>query len=208
MDKKIIKINFGCFSSGLPGWINVDKARKHIIISRIWGLPRLLYSLGFLKKYVYGYHVRGKFKNVFYGDARKRMRFRSNSVDYIYSSHMLEHIYPKEAVYFLSECRRVLKKGGVLRVVLPDLEAEAKVYLSSLGNPKAAEIFSDKVYATSFKEGRNNNHKWMYDQYSLSDILKRVGFSRVVLGKHGVGSFPDVGRLDAHEGSLIIEGVK
>lgn len=206
--KKIIKVNFGCFSSGLPGWISVDNARRHIVASKILGLPRFLYFLGLLKKSSYNLHAKGKFNNIVYGDATKKMKFESNSVDYLYSSHMLEHLYPRDAIYFLSECKRVLKKGGVLRLLLPDLEYEAKIYMKSLGNQNAANIFSWKVYANDDKSGYKNGHKWMYDKYYLKNILKKVGFEKVVCGKFKTGSFPDVDKLDSYKNSLIIEAIK
>ena len=191
-----------------PGWINIDNSLRHIVIGRIPFLPDILFKMGFLSKQFYIAHKLGKFKNVVYGDATKRMRFGSNSVDYIYSSHMLEHLYSKDAVYFLSECRRVLKKGGILRLLLPDLEVEAKTYLKSLGSSDVADVFCGKVYATSFKDGYKNSHKWMYDRFSLGRVLKGVDFSDVVIGKFREGEFPDVGKLDSHKGSLILEGVK
>ena len=43
-----------------------------------------------------------------------------NSVDLIYCSHTLEHLDEKSSHRFLRECYRILKKGGVLRVALPN----------------------------------------------------------------------------------------
>lgn len=59
------------------------------------------------------------------------------SVDVCYSSHMLEHLSPARAVAFVAECHRVLKPGGILRLVVPDLEGIARNYLVSLelGDP-------------------------------------------------------------------------
>lgn len=48
----------------------------------------------------------------------------------VYSSHFLEHI-PRDCVAsFLAECRRILAPGGVLRLVLPDLENLCRAYLA------------------------------------------------------------------------------
>lgn len=46
-----------------------------------------------------------------------------NSVDVIYSSHNIEHIYAHEVVVALKEFFRVLKPGGYLVVTCPDLQA-------------------------------------------------------------------------------------
>jgi hypothetical protein len=40
-----------------------------------------------------------------------------------YSSHVVEHLSPQEASAFFEEQYRVLRPGGVIRVVVPDLEA-------------------------------------------------------------------------------------
>ncbi|MFT6735317.1 MAG: putative SAM-dependent methyltransferase [Polaribacter sp.] len=58
--------------------------------------------------------------------------FADQSYDVVYHSHVLEH-FPKEAARtFLSQCNRVLKTGGILRAVVPDLESIVKCYLEKL----------------------------------------------------------------------------
>lgn len=58
--------------------------------------------------------------------------FPSDHFDVVYHSQVLEH-FPKENVpAFMAECYRVLRPGGVLRVVVPDLENNAKEYLRHL----------------------------------------------------------------------------
>jgi SAM-dependent methyltransferase len=56
--------------------------------------------------------------------------FAAAPFDLVYSSHFLEHI-PKPLVPgFLSECKRVLKPGGLIRLVLPDCEEMFSTYLA------------------------------------------------------------------------------
>jgi cephalosporin hydroxylase/predicted SAM-dependent methyltransferase len=62
----------------------------------------------------------------------------------VYSSHVLEHIPKDKAPAFIAECFRVLVPGGVLRIVVPDLETIARLYLKNLdaadaGDPEAAK---------------------------------------------------------------------
>tara|TARA_X000000950_G_scaffold288478_1_gene405457 strand:+ start:4046 stop:4870 length:825 start_codon:yes stop_codon:yes gene_type:complete len=61
-----------------------------------------------------------------------KLPFSDNSVDGIYCSHFLEHIPLEKVSSFLYECFRILKKGGVLRLVLPDFEALSKEYLRQI----------------------------------------------------------------------------
>lgn len=65
-------------------------------------------------------------------DLRKGLPFADSSCDAVYHSHVLEHLRPDEASRLLAECFRVLTAGGILRVVVPDLEGIARQYLTSL----------------------------------------------------------------------------
>ena len=55
-------------------------------------------------------------------DLRNPLPYENNSVDFIYNEHFIEHLTVKEGLRFLSECFRVLKKGGVLRIAGPSLD--------------------------------------------------------------------------------------
>ena len=72
--------------------------------------------------------------------------FEDNKFDVVYHSHVLEHFPKDKANHFIKECHRVLKKGGIIRVAIPDLEQIAKNYLKYLEEslnktPKAAEKY-------------------------------------------------------------------
>lgn len=65
-------------------------------------------------------------------DLRKGIPFPDGSVDAVYHSHLLEHLDREAVPGFLAEVRRVLKPGGIHRIVVPDLERDARDYLASL----------------------------------------------------------------------------
>jgi len=71
-----------------------------------------------------------------------RLPFADNSVDILYSSHFLEHVPIKKVSYFLNECFRVLKSGGQIRLVLPDLQELCREYLCrrEAGDHKKADF--------------------------------------------------------------------
>jgi ubiquinone/menaquinone biosynthesis C-methylase UbiE len=52
--------------------------------------------------------------------------------DFVYHSHLLEHLPKSYAPAFLAECYRVLKPAGILRVVIPDLENIIQNYIWAL----------------------------------------------------------------------------
>lgn len=106
-----------------------------------------------------------------------------DSFQTVYSSHVLEHLPRSMAPQFLKKCWRVLKTGGIIRLVVPDLESIAINYLNSVQN---ANIKTGQGLA---------EHEWM--TLELLDQLVRT-FS---------GGF--IGRLWAsrplHARSLIVE---
>lgn len=65
----------------------------------------------------------------------------SNSLEVVYSSHFLEHVPLSEVPVLLGEIYRVLKPGGVVRLVLPDFENVAREYLSQLDSGDEEKAF-------------------------------------------------------------------
>ena len=54
-------------------------------------------------------------------DLRKPLPWEDQSVHFLFAEHVVEHLTPTEAWFFFKECRRVLKAGGTLRVVVPSI---------------------------------------------------------------------------------------
>ena len=70
-------------------------------------------------------------------DIGRPLPFAEATVDVCYSSHVLEHLTPEQARSFVTDCQRVLKPQGIIRLVVPDLETIVKVYLQCLGEASA-----------------------------------------------------------------------
>ena len=70
--------------------------------------------------------------NVLAVDINSGLPFSSEFATICYSSHVLEHLDKVGARNLIAECFRILKRGGVIRLVLPDLEALAREYLRIL----------------------------------------------------------------------------
>ena len=58
--------------------------------------------------------------------------FDDESFEVVYHSHVLEHFPKKKAPEFLKECYRVLKRGGTIRIAIPNLEVIVLNYLKYL----------------------------------------------------------------------------
>lgn len=71
-------------------------------------------------------------------DLRRGIPFADASFDVVYHSHFLEHLPKSRALLFLRECHRVLKSGGLLRVVIPDLRYWAERFLESFAKMQQA----------------------------------------------------------------------
>jgi SAM-dependent methyltransferase len=65
-------------------------------------------------------------------DLTQGIPFPNATFDLVYHSTMLSTMRPADALMLTRECRRVLKPGGVLRVVTEDLEQMCRVYLAKL----------------------------------------------------------------------------
>lgn len=70
-------------------------------------------------------------KDVIAHNLLKGIPFSDNEFDVVYHSHVLEHFSKKEGREFMRECFRVLKRGGLIRVAVPDLEEIVRNYLKS-----------------------------------------------------------------------------
>jgi len=62
-------------------------------------------------------------------DLLKPLPLASESVNAVYSSHFIEHVPLEHIGSVLAECQRILKPGGILRLVLPDFEEMCAAYL-------------------------------------------------------------------------------
>ena len=98
-----------------------------------------------------------------------------DSVDLIYSSHVLEHFGRHEYRDVLREWYRVLKPGGVLRIAVPDFEAVVCYYTEKEAD---IELLLGLVVGGQ-KEGEFDYHKMIFDEKLLSRVLRETGFREV-----------------------------
>lgn len=116
----------------------------------------------------------------------KGLPFLHNLFDACYSSHVLEHLSQYQAINLLTECIRVLKPNGIIRLVVPDLEMIAKNYLLALERSLLGDIEAQADYDWMILElfdqmVRNTSGGEMGKYLSSSDIknkdfiLSRIG---------------------------------
>ena len=146
---------------------------------------------------------------VIYLDATERFPFENETFDFIYCEHMIEHISWAHGLFMLSECRRVLKKNGVIRVATPDLKVLIDLYGGR--NTRAGEAYikwvSDNflldvdVYKASFVINNafgNWGHKFIYDGDLMRQAMRAAGFTVVEQCSYGVSEHPDLMGIESH----------
>jgi predicted SAM-dependent methyltransferase len=96
----------------------------------------------------------------------------------VFSEHVLEHFDLAQGQALLRECFRVLRIGGVLRVVVPDGETILKAYLeepTALISRRGSKIQFPMDAVNSYFRQRYE-HQYIYDWPLLQSVLREVGF--------------------------------
>jgi len=185
------RVNLGCGPNAPAGWLNLDGSWNAWFTHHRY-LRWALELAGIINASNQGANWTVK---PFVHDLRKPLPFPDNTFSAIYASHVLEHLYRSQGLVLLSECKRVLKPGGVLRLVVPDLQSMVVEYVNSKKNgasTSAADHLNDKLAFRSAAPPVGNvfvrshavwkdfhSHKWMYDADSLRHYLEAAGFRQV-----------------------------
>jgi len=153
----LVKLNVGSFVNQFHGWINIDILDLHEFAKRNGYIFRQL-------------------------DVRDGLPYQDETVDIILASHFLEHLSREDGEYFLRECFRVLKPKGVIRVSVPDFKLLVQKYLKG-------EIMRYRHVNVGVENARDDaealfhlllaGHKTSYDEESLKNLMKKVGFVKV-----------------------------
>jgi len=211
------RLNIGCGMSPTKGYINFDNSLS-IRLAKFGSIGVYLHYFGLINKATLSNILFCKYNRIEWADVSKKIPVRSNTVDILYSSHMLEHLDQKCASLFLQEAMRVLKPNGTIRIVVPDLEriindynrkndADQLITSMHVCNPKPISII-DKIKAILVGP---RHHQWMYDKQSLSKLLVKSGFVNPVHLNPGETTMHSVGLLnlsERSEESIYIEANK
>jgi len=195
-----LKLNIGCGTSGIQGWVNIDNSPSIL-------LARLPFGRRIFRTPDWPPDVRR-------ADVRKRIPFPDASVSYIYSSHTFEHFTYDESLAVARECLRVLKLGGIFRVVVPDLGIMVRDYLAEAANPKASHRFIGRLLLTGSVRDvvhPGAHHKQMFDAASLVHLFMEAGFPTPSVSAFGSSHIPDIADIELESRrseSLYVESVR
>jgi predicted SAM-dependent methyltransferase len=211
----MVKLNLGCGSVQPQGWVNVD----YSLGARLSEIPFYNFINRRMKLFDIDPdgHPRVWDDKIYIHNLNKKFPWENNSVDIIYCSHTLEHFSKQEGLTFLRECHRIMKKGGILRIIVPDLKNFVEEYAA--GKMRADDFVANLGVLYEKKNNRLKNllmtisqfpHRCMYDTEALSNILTSIGF--VVESKQPFKSdIPDIRDIEwgeRTEHAVIVEGKK
>ena len=230
--KCLMKLQLGCGPGKTPeGWINLDGS-WNARLSKYPTLRTVLKAIHFLPASLLELPWSA---DIVIHDLRKSLPFPDDSFCAVYGSHVLEHLYLEQAKRLLKECLRVLQPGGVLRLVVPDLQAIVREYRGeiSFGNTaemlekiSRADVLNTRLHFRTTEPPSGNfiyriptalndfhSHKWMYDSESLCLYFRSAGFVEVDEMKFqqsridGIEAVEQAGRVLNGQG-ICVEGIK
>jgi predicted SAM-dependent methyltransferase len=146
-------------------------------------------------------------------DITKRpLPFPNSSLEGIYTEHCLEHISIESCGAVLREFRRILKPGGVVRIVVPDGGLYCELYMRAMAGESVEFPYPEPGKLPMFYVNRIMHrwgHQFIYDFNTMESMLKAAGFAIVERAKFGEGRNPKllVDQEERRVESLYVEAV-
>lgn len=141
-------------------------------------------------------------------DLRNRLPFPDESAKVVYCCHVLEHLYPEDALRLLGEVRRVLRADGIARIATPSMEHALRIARGEATCPFPRQYEDPLAQAIEhlFCYGQ---HKYGYSFSLMEEFAHEAGFSRVenYSGEHGEEprQYDHLTLGHEPEGSLVVE---
>jgi predicted SAM-dependent methyltransferase len=143
-------------------------------------------------------------------DVRGGLPFENETISFIFSEHMIEHLTISEAEQFLMECIRVLKPTGIMRISTPNLDHVIDAYISGdighwggLWQPEnRCKLINEAFYSWG--------HKFLYNKEEIIRILQQIGFSSLNFESYRRSAYQDLAGLETRpfHNEIIVEASK
>ena len=195
-----LKLNIGCGTSGVTGWCNIDNSPT-ILLARL-PLGRQIFRTPAWPRDV---------RRI---DVLQGLPFPDNSTAYIYSSHLLQGLTYAQCLGLMTDAWRVLRRSGVLRVVVPDLEKVVKDYLTDpdpFASHKMVRRLSLKGNAIRDLLRKGRRYEQMFDGRSLARLFINAGFKSPTVCSFRESSISDIAAIELEQRrneSLYVEAYK
>ena len=183
---EVPRLNIGCGSNVLKGWLNTDI-----------------------------YPVPSPIAEVVYLDASLRFPFEDASFQFVNSEHIFEHLTFEDSCNMLAECYRVLRPGGIMRMAIPYFDFLLDLYKNpegqvnkeyiaysmenfvpgiskTLGNTSSAHIYVINNFY------RDWGHEVIHDFSSLKELVEQFNFKEVERKEVGQSDFELLQNIEGH----------
>jgi len=124
--------------------------------------------------------------------------FRDRCADFMHSEDFIDQLTLQQARRFMRECHRILKPGGVIRILTPDVQQLAEMYLNrpealkSLWLEHVGVPLSYGTAAEILNLGmRFAGHTFLYDAETFARLATDCGF-RAERVSFQISSFPEL----------------
>ncbi len=136
-------------------------------------------------------------------DITKPLPFENASVDMIMSEMNVEHVSHQQAWTFLDECHRILKPGGLIRIVVPDFSLTWRLkdpdwLRVNSGVATADGSWKDNMRSIIFGHG----HQGLWNSELLRDVMEAIGFRDVRIHRAKESDRPELRDLEQHGKSV------
>jgi predicted SAM-dependent methyltransferase len=118
-----------------------------------------------------------------YWDLRRGIPFPDNSVDVVYSSHLMEHMPYDAGQELLRQALRVLKPGGTISICVPNARLYINAYVNGTALPddhdfwEPALVSREGLDLVNYVAYMGGAHLCMFDEDTLVARLERAGFT-------------------------------
>lgn len=193
----MIKLHLGCGTVYLKGYINVDAPEtafggSTIAVRRAKKQNTTTIANYYKRRFnrVKGGSDLPRVADMYFDIRYLNHYYEDNFIDEIVAFQVIEHFRQDEILYVMKNWHDCLKKGGVLRIDVPDILATL-----SLINDCEDNIDKDYVLRLIYGSGRNQ-YCIHYDGYypeKLVRILKEVGYRKIIPIHKNIHRYPVLG---------------
>jgi predicted SAM-dependent methyltransferase len=159
-----IRLHLGCGPCYKEGWVNIDLAQLTPKSVQAWIARK---------------RAGERQRLDLMWDLSRGLPFPDNSVEAIFSEHVLEHFDYGAGLALIKECYRVLKPGGVLRTGVPDLERYIHSYDGDDPIIDDVRPFRPTRAIALSEIFFHHGHRAMYDYETMELTCHEAGFSIV-----------------------------
>lgn len=168
------RVNLGCGPQILKGYLNVGYWRE-LMQGMVYQAPT-----GIPDTYMLNH------------DLARGIPMADGSLDVVYHSHFLEHLSFTEGIALLKEAHRVLRPGGLHRIVVPDLAMWINAYAQR--EDHLFDTYREQVLAPRTDDNaawygtraavmmgmlHGHGHKCGWDFETLAFVLGKIGFTQI-----------------------------